>query len=305
MKKSFKVLVVLMLVLSFTVGVCADNLVRDVPAKENRGITVTYNGTPQILKDGAGNIVYPVIIGGTTYLPAKAVANIFGASTTWDNASKTVGITSSDFVSDDGSIPTDLEPTKPATTPSTSTTTPSAPSTTRGKTLGDPALIGDTIVMSFSGEYADVPGFSFTNAMTFNSITDATAAEMTAFKMRSESGYTYKKINLTMKITNIKISGGTDYLFLTATRPYFAGTKSDTHIIIGSGDTYADNSVDSALRNAAKDSAGYVIKITSASEAKSITATGDVIVAYKTGDTNVRARVQATSGSPEFFLKIN
>lgn len=56
--------------------------------------------------DALGNVVYPVLQDGTTYLPIRAVGEAFGYSVFWDDATKTANLFSSlgDVVIEEGKI---------------------------------------------------------------------------------------------------------------------------------------------------------------------------------------------------------
>lgn len=55
-------------------------------------ITVEMNGARQIFKDANGQIVYPIIYNGSTYLPVRAISALMKEPIEWDNRSKTVYI---------------------------------------------------------------------------------------------------------------------------------------------------------------------------------------------------------------------
>lgn len=57
------------------------------------GITVKYNGEAQEMKTATGAVVYPMIDGGTTYLPIRAVSNMLGLDVDWEQATQTVKLT--------------------------------------------------------------------------------------------------------------------------------------------------------------------------------------------------------------------
>jgi len=60
--------------------------------KKNDEITIYINGSLLIPKDANGNIISPVVMDGTTYLPIRAVAEAFSKEVTWDGETKTVYI---------------------------------------------------------------------------------------------------------------------------------------------------------------------------------------------------------------------
>lgn len=53
-------------------------------------IRVIYNGEEQEMKTVKGETVYPMLIGGTTYLPIRAVGDMLGLEIGWEQATQTV-----------------------------------------------------------------------------------------------------------------------------------------------------------------------------------------------------------------------
>lgn len=51
---------------------------------------VEYNGVIQEFKDEQGRVVYPLAFEGTTYLPIRAISNMYGASVNWNGATKQI-----------------------------------------------------------------------------------------------------------------------------------------------------------------------------------------------------------------------
>ena len=66
-------------------------------------ITVKYNGITQRMTDVNGNPVYPILNGGTTYLPIRAVSNMLNVNVNWDGAAQTVLLSSSPDAAEHGS----------------------------------------------------------------------------------------------------------------------------------------------------------------------------------------------------------
>ena len=88
--KRFTALVLaLVMVFSLTTGASAAGA-ENVKVQLSPNITVTYNGEPQTMADVNGNPVYPILNGGTTYLPIRAVGNMLGLDVDWDGATQTV-----------------------------------------------------------------------------------------------------------------------------------------------------------------------------------------------------------------------
>lgn len=58
----------------------------------SEGVNIYVDNVPYQPKDAAGNNVEPFIYNGTTYLPARAIANIYGANISWDGKTNSVYI---------------------------------------------------------------------------------------------------------------------------------------------------------------------------------------------------------------------
>lgn len=108
MKKRLKMLLVSMLVFSFafTGGAIANELRREIKVIEAMDLYLKFNGDEFIARDANDKVVYPLLHNGTTYLPVRAVAGIAGLNVDWDGETRTVLLTSSDYVviDDDGYI---------------------------------------------------------------------------------------------------------------------------------------------------------------------------------------------------------
>lgn len=85
--------VLVTLLLIGTIGTAAATVGKETTELEYNDIKVTMDGTPVNLVDANGNAVEPFIIGGTTYLPVRAVAGALGLEVDWDGTTKTVILT--------------------------------------------------------------------------------------------------------------------------------------------------------------------------------------------------------------------
>lgn len=95
-KKSLIITIVLMMVTILGSGVLGATIYKTVTATIMPDIKVVVDGQKQILKDANGNIVNPVVINGTTYIPIRPVGDAIGKGIVWDNDTKTVYIGPSD-----------------------------------------------------------------------------------------------------------------------------------------------------------------------------------------------------------------
>ena len=59
----------------------------------NQDIKIYYGDEVQTFKDVNGKIVYPLSYNGTTYLPVRAISNLYNAGIEWDGETSTVSIT--------------------------------------------------------------------------------------------------------------------------------------------------------------------------------------------------------------------
>lgn len=91
--KSFLCGVFAVLVLVGTVSPAAATVGNKTAVLEYNNIKVTLDSAPVNLVDVNGNPVEPFIIGGTTYLPIRALSNAFGLNVDWDGATQTVILT--------------------------------------------------------------------------------------------------------------------------------------------------------------------------------------------------------------------
>lgn len=64
----------------------------EVTALRNEDITLVFRGTEAILKDATGARVYPLSYNGTTYVPIRAVSQLFGDAVGWDGDTQTVTV---------------------------------------------------------------------------------------------------------------------------------------------------------------------------------------------------------------------
>jgi len=91
-KKRFAATLLTVAVASSAVSVFAATGLQDIRAQISYDIQIKYNGQAQTLTDANGTQVYPIIYNGTTYVPVRAVSNIFGEAVNWDSATNTVSL---------------------------------------------------------------------------------------------------------------------------------------------------------------------------------------------------------------------
>ena len=89
-KVLISVLLIAVIIASMFTGAWAASNLEEISALLNRGVVIEYNNVPQTFKDANGTVVYPITYNGTTYLPVRAIANLFGIPVDWDGARNTV-----------------------------------------------------------------------------------------------------------------------------------------------------------------------------------------------------------------------
>ena len=72
------------------VGTAAATIGSRTVTADYSNIKITLNGTQITPTDANGNVVEPFAIGGTTYLPVRAVSDALGMSVNWDGKTGTV-----------------------------------------------------------------------------------------------------------------------------------------------------------------------------------------------------------------------
>ncbi|OXM82766.1 stalk domain-containing protein [Paenibacillus rigui] len=90
MKKSVVAIVGASLLLGASMGVYAGSNLQEIKAYLNDDIKVKVNGAATQLLDEQGNVVTPITYEGSTYLPARAIANSLNVAVDYDAASNTV-----------------------------------------------------------------------------------------------------------------------------------------------------------------------------------------------------------------------
>lgn len=91
-KRLMSLALALVMVFGLTVNVSAATT-QNIKVQLSSNITVKYNGEIQSMTDVNGTPVYPLLNGGTTYLPVRAVSNMLGVDVDWDGATQTVILT--------------------------------------------------------------------------------------------------------------------------------------------------------------------------------------------------------------------
>ena len=62
----------------------------EISAHLNHGITIMFNGESQTLRDAHGTTLSPITFNGSTYVPIRAVSEIFGHAVEWEGDTQTI-----------------------------------------------------------------------------------------------------------------------------------------------------------------------------------------------------------------------
>jgi hypothetical protein len=85
--------VVVVAIVSLSIGVFADNAMIKIQGYIDKGMTLTYNEEILELTDAQDGTIYPVLIEGSTYLPVRAISEVVGLEVGWDGDTRTVSLT--------------------------------------------------------------------------------------------------------------------------------------------------------------------------------------------------------------------
>lgn len=90
MKKTNLGIITAVAAVSLTVGVAASGVVEDITAQLRGDLKIIIDGKTQTFQDVNGQVVYPVMYNGTTYLPLRAIGGVMGKPVAWDGDTQTV-----------------------------------------------------------------------------------------------------------------------------------------------------------------------------------------------------------------------
>ncbi|UKS29682.1 copper amine oxidase N-terminal domain-containing protein [Paenibacillus sp. HWE-109] len=89
-----KIAVISVCSMAFGITSYASGGVESIQAYLNHDFKFTLNNKTWVPKDSDGAVLTPVIINGTSYLPVKAVVEATGGEVQWNEATKSIAITS-------------------------------------------------------------------------------------------------------------------------------------------------------------------------------------------------------------------
>ena len=84
MKKKLTLLLALVIaVSSFAVGVMGKGLIEKIEAELRGDFEIVVDGKKEVFKNAQGEVVYPILYEGTTYLPVRAIGELMGKTVYW------------------------------------------------------------------------------------------------------------------------------------------------------------------------------------------------------------------------------
>lgn len=89
--------------------------VQNISAQICDEFTIVVDGVKQTFTDASGNVTYPMLYNGSTYLPLRSIGQLMGKSVSWDGTTKTVTLSSN------GTVVTDADSFNSSTAPTTTT----------------------------------------------------------------------------------------------------------------------------------------------------------------------------------------
>lgn len=88
---------------SAVIGASTSSLIKNIQCQLRPDFTVVIDGVEQTFKDADGNVVYPVLYDGTTYLPVRAIGELMNKTVYWYEDEKKIELKS------EGSTVTDAD----------------------------------------------------------------------------------------------------------------------------------------------------------------------------------------------------
>ncbi len=296
-KKMSSVIVVALIVSIIAAGmVWSVSATRKVDATANDNIKIYYDGNLKAFTETDGSKISPVIIGGRTYLPLRAVADLVGLGVEWVSDTQSIKLTSNNSgIPYKDNTPVQTQPSAstapstvaPSTTAPVSSTPAPANSSKSAGTLADPIKLGETFSWSANENYIDTTA-SADYTCTVKKVEPITYEEVTklGFKVTSDKDkIEYAMVTLDMSVSNAKITSGDAYLYLPFMRDILGTQTPSGASIIGGTDYGFEGSLQRAAESVNKDSEGYSKKI-KAGEVHNYKYEGKVILPLTKGQEN-------------------
>ncbi|WP_181438879.1 stalk domain-containing protein [Paenibacillus sambharensis] len=297
MKKSVFVTTILATSLVFgSVGAYSATGLQKITAQLNHDIQFKLNGSAWTPRNTDGSRITPITYNGTTYLPARAIADAVGTEVGWNGSTKTISIGEGSTGGSTGAVSGSQSGTSAGSSagssasPSTGTA-PAGTSKNKGS-LSDPIAIGTSYTYTDTYSYKpEVNGsYGATYTITLNKVASLSADGFKKLGLTSPDNFDevdYKLVTLTMKISNAWFKAGSEEtdMYLSMFRPSIWGTRAvdNSSSVIGVQDYGFDGSLSS---NNSDQTVGVKV---APGQKKSYEVTGKAIVGVPKGQQSVLA----------------
>ncbi len=89
-KKRFWLVIAAVSILSLFVGAFGAGLISEIKAELRRDFSIVVDGEKMVFKNVDGEVVYPILFDGTTYLPIRAIGELMGKTVYWYESDKRI-----------------------------------------------------------------------------------------------------------------------------------------------------------------------------------------------------------------------
>ncbi|PZD93105.1 hypothetical protein DNH61_25345 [Paenibacillus sambharensis] len=229
------------------VGAFGATGLQKITAYLNHDIKFNLNSSVWTPRSADGSKITPITYEGTTYLPARAIADAVGTDIGWNGSTKTISIGEGAADAEAGSSTGAVTgtPTTPSTGTTTGTTTGSTAASKNKGSLSDPIALGTSYTYTDKSDYKPEKNGSYgaTYTITVHKAAPITSAGFEALGLKQPDNtdeVNYMLVDLTIKIADAWFKAGTDAkdMYLNIYRPNIWGTRSTdgTESVIGSND---------------------------------------------------------------------
>lgn len=81
--RTFIIIAIFLFIIGLVIGASALGVIQEIRAQLRPDFTVVIDGEVKEFKNADGEVVYPILYNGTTYLPLRAIGEIMGKKVYW------------------------------------------------------------------------------------------------------------------------------------------------------------------------------------------------------------------------------